>query len=163
MITTYRRRWIIAAIAAALVALLAAGFTVHAQGTGYAPQTREFTVVGAPVLVHEMQGTLDFLQADFAPGGMFDGKEVFSFMPSTLVVYQGDRVNLTLVNPANDDHTFTISDLNVDAPMPAQSTSTATFVATKAGIYTFICAEAEHSPYMWGQLIVLPDSAAARS
>ncbi|HEU5424148.1 MAG TPA: cupredoxin domain-containing protein [Nitrolancea sp.] len=164
MFTTRRRRWIAGAAAMlALVALITTGFTVTAKGSTYQPQTRDFTVVAVPTLVHEMQGTLDYLQKDFAPGGLLDGKEVYAFSPSTLVVYQGDSVNLTLVNPADDAHTFTISDLNVNAQMPGQSSSHASFVAGKAGIYTFVCAEDEHSPYMWGQLIVLPDSQAPKS
>jgi len=124
--------------------------------TTYQPQTRVFTVTSVPLAVHEMQDSMDFLKKDFAKGGLLDGKEVYGFYPSTLVVYAGDTVKLSLVNPQDDPHTFTIPDLGVNANMPAQSKTDATFVASKAGVYQFICAEPEHSPYMWGQMIVLP-------
>jgi len=158
------------AIALALIvvvmgAVIATGAGVLARGSSsssYTPQTRAYTITGVPVLVHEMQGTLDYLQKDFAPGGIFDGKEVYGFMPSTLTVYQGDTVNLTLVNPADDPHTFTISEFGVNAQMPGTSSTTTSFVASKAGIYTYTCDEAEHAPYMYGQLVVLPDPASAQ-
>ena len=40
-----------------------------------------------PLLVQEMQGTLPFLKQEFTHGRLLDGKEVFAFYPSTLVVY----------------------------------------------------------------------------
>lgn len=156
------------AIGLVVVVMLGAAITL---GTGvlagrasssYAPQTRAYTITAVPVLVHEMQGTLSYLQKDFAPGGILDGKEVYGFMPSTLTVYQGDTLNLTLVNPADDPHTFTISEFGVNAQMPGTSSTTTSFVASKAGIYTYTCEEAEHAPYMYGQLVVLPDPANAQ-
>jgi len=150
----------------AVVALISVGIGVgvtRASAATYRPQTRAFTVTAVPLLVQEMAGTLPYLQQDFAKGGLLDAKEVYGFYPSTLTVYQGDTLDLTLVNPANDPHTFTISALNVDVAMPSQSSVTAHFTVTQPGIYTFLCAEPGHIPYMWGQLIVLPDSAAAAS
>ena len=55
-------------------------------------------------------------------------------------------------------HIFTVTAVpQVVHEMQGQSVTKTSFVATKPGIYTFICDEAEHSPYMWGQLVVLPD------
>lgn len=107
-----------------------------------------------------MQGMFDFLKEDFAKGGMLDGKEVYGFSPTSITVYAGDTVDLTLVNPEDDTHTFTISDLNLNAEMKGQSTMKVSFVAGKPRIYQFVCADAEHAPYMWGQLVVLPASSA---
>lgn len=121
------------------------------------PQTRSFVITTMPIAVHEMQDSMDYLKKDFAPGGLLDGKEVYGFYPSTLVVYQGDTVDLSLVNPQDDSHTFTITDLGINVEMKGQSTTKTSFVASKPGIYTFVCAEAEHMPYMWGQLVVLPN------
>jgi hypothetical protein len=45
----------------------------------------------------------------------------------------------------------------------AQASASGTFVAAKVGPYNYICTIAEHSPYMWGQLVILPDSAAPQS
>ena len=163
-----RNRWLRVGLIGvlALVAVLGAGFGLASRTTAagsYRAQTRDFTVIGVPLLVHEQASMLDYLNADFAKGGLLDGKEVYGFLPSTLVVYQGDTVHLTLVNPADDDHTFTISELNLSVTMKGQSASPATFVASKVGVFSYVCAESEHMPFMWGQLIVLPDSAATAS
>ncbi len=131
-----------------------------ATHSAYQPQTRTFTITAVPLVVHEMQDSEDYLKADFAKGGLLDGKEVYGFYPSDLVVYQGDTVNLTLVNPEDDPHTFTIAPLNINVEMKGQSTAHASFVASQPGTYEFVCAEPEHAPYMWGQLVVLPDSLA---
>jgi plastocyanin len=128
--------------------------------TAYQPRTRSFVLTTMPIAVHEMQASMDYLQKDFAAGGILDGKEVYGFYPSTLVVYQGDTVDLTLVNPQDDPHTFTIADLGVNVEMKGQSTTRASFVARTPGIYQFVCAESEHAPYMWGELVVLPDQVA---
>jgi len=155
----------LALVVVMLGAAIAAGAGVLARSastSSYTPQTRTYTITAVPVLVHEMQSTLPYLQKDFAPGGVLDGKEVYGFMPSTLTVYQGDTLNLTLVNPADDPHTFTISEFGVNAQMPGTSSTTTSFVASKAGIYTYVCEEAEHVPFMYGQLVVLPDPATAQ-
>jgi plastocyanin len=129
---------------------------------GYRPQTRDFVVTTVPLQIHEMQGMLPFLQKDFAKGGVLDGKEVYGFYPSTLAVYQGDKVHLTVVDPQDDAHTFTIhsSALSVNLSVQGQSSAGTTFVARTPGIYTFFCSVPEHTPYQWGELIVLPQSAA---
>ena len=160
-----RNTWLRVELIAVLVvvAVLGGGLALTVQAAGassYKGQTRDFTVVEVPLLVHEQASMLDYLNADFAKGGLLDGKEVYGFMPSTLVVYQGDTVNLTLVNPADDDHTFTISDLNLSVTIKGQTSTKATVKADTVGVYTYTCAEDEHMPYRWGQLLVLPASAA---
>ncbi len=131
----------------------------HPAPAPYSPQTREFTITAVPLAVHEQQDQLDYLKDDFAKGGLLDGKEVYGFSPSSITVYAGDTVNLSLVNPEDDAHTFTINGLNVNVEMKGQATTSVSFVASKPGIYQFVCAEAEHAPYMWGQIIVLPNPA----
>lgn len=129
--------------------------TLAQAPAAYAPQSRTFMVAAVPLQVHEMQGNMNYLTADFATGGVLDGKEVYGFYPSTLTIYAGDTVNLDLVNPADDSHTFTISDLNLNVEMKGKAATQTLFVASKPGVYQFVCAEAEHAPYMWGQLVVL--------
>ncbi len=152
-------------IVAVAVVVLALGIPtlnrVSASGPQYAPLTRNLTVTAVPLAVHEMQGSLAYLKDDFARGGIMDGKEVYGFYPSTITVYKGDTVNLTLVNPADDDHSFTVSGMGVDVTMKGKTSTQATFVARQTGIFNFYCNEAEHAPYMWGQIVVLPDSQAA--
>jgi len=130
------------------------------QAPSYTPQTHEFTVSIVPLVVHEQQSFADYLAKDFAPGGVLDGKEIYGYSPSTLVVYEGDTVNITWVNPTDDTHINVIPDFQVNVSQDGESTAHSSFVANKVGTFTFVCAEAEHSPYMWGQLVVLPDSAA---
>jgi len=135
--------------------------TASADATHYTPQGRDFSIAAVPLLVHEQASQYDFLKKAFASKGLLDGKEVWGFSQSSLVVYQWDAVDVTLVNPGNDPHTFTITELNVNVPMPAQTQTSAKFVAMKVGTFKFFCAEAEHSPYMAGTITVLPDSAAS--
>jgi len=123
------------------------------------PQTHNFTVTAVPFLVHEMKGMLQYLNEDFSSNGILNGKEVYGFYPSHLVVYEGDTVNLTLVNPEDDEHTFTIRELEINYIMKGKSLGKISFVASKAGTFSYACEEEEHMPYMWGQLVVLPRSA----
>lgn len=147
--------------AGALVASACAGTKAAAQNKpapSYAAQTREFTISIVPLVTHEQQSYADYLQKDFAPGGVLDGKEIYGYNPSTFTVYQGDTVNITWVNPTDDTHINVIPDFAVNVSQDGESTAHSTFVANKVGTFTFLCAEAEHSPYMAGQIVVLPDS-----
>ena len=123
----------------------------------YVPQVRAVTVTTVPLLVKEQQGVLPFLKEDFARGGVLEGKEVYAFSPSTITVVQGDTIHFTFINPEDDVHSFVLPDLAVS--LPAQKVTTATYVATHAGIFPFVCAIQAHLPMMSGQLVVL--SAAA--
>jgi plastocyanin len=120
----------------------------------YTPQTRNVTITTVPLLVKEQQAVLPFLKEDFAKGGVLDGKEVYAFSPSTVTVVEGDTVHFTLINPEDDAHSFVLPDLAV--PLPGQTTQTATYVATRAGVFPFVCAIQAHLPMMSGQLVVLP-------
>ena len=119
----------------------------------YVPHVRTITVTTVPLLVKEQQGVLPFLKEDFAKGGVLDGKEVYAFSPSTITVVQGDTIRFTFINPEDDVHSFVLPDLAVS--LPAQKATTATYVATRAGIFPFVCAIQAHLPMMSGQLVVL--------
>lgn len=67
---------------------------------------------------------------------------------------EGDTIHFTFINPEDDVHSFALPDLAV--PLPGQRTTTATYVARRAGIYPFVCAIQAHLPMMSGQLVVLP-------
>ncbi|GLV53356.1 hypothetical protein KDH_02110 [Dictyobacter sp. S3.2.2.5] len=129
----------------------------------YTPHTRAFTLITIPLLVKESATTFDFLHKDFAKGGVLGGKEVYTFSPDHITVYQGDKVDLTIVNPEDDNHTFTLRDFGVDLALAPQATTKVSFVASKVGSFTFYCNMASHMPFMSGQLIVLRDSSAASS
>jgi plastocyanin len=119
----------------------------------YHPTVRAFTVTTVPLLSRELAGTYPFLKQDFAKGGMLDGKEVYAFVPSTLVAYAGDTLEITLVNPEDDAHTFVLPDFA--AAIPGQSTKTVRDVAGAPGIYPFRCNLTAHAPMMSGELVVL--------
>lgn len=123
----------------------------------YTPVARAITMTTVPLLVREEQRVLPFLTADFAKGGVLDGKEVYAFSPSTVTVEQGDTIHFVFVNPEDDVHSFVLPDFSV--ALPPQKTTTATYVARHAGIYTFTCSIPAHAPMMWGQLVVLSPSA----
>jgi plastocyanin len=119
----------------------------------YVPRVREITVTTVPLLVKEQQGVFPFLAKDFGKGGVLDGKEVYAFSPSTIVVVEGDTIHFTFINPEDDDHSFVLPDLAV--PLPPQETTRVTYIAKLRGIYPFLCAIQKHLPMMSGQLIVL--------
>ncbi len=138
-----------------VVAMLAGCAAAPAR---YAPQIRELTLLTVPLLSKELESTYPFLREDFAPGGVLDGKEVYAFVPSSLTVVEGDTISFTFLNPEDDAHDFVLPGLSV--PIPGQSVTHATYVARRAGLFTFVCSVPGHLPAMWGQLVVLPASVA---
>jgi plastocyanin len=147
-------------VVAALVVAAVIGIPriTGAAAPGYTPQVRDFTVTTVPLVVHEMQGVEPFLKADFAQGGVLYKHEIYGYYPSTLSVYQGDTVRITIVNVEDDPHITVFPGLAAEAIMTkGRSTAHISFVAKKAGVYTFRCIEPEHEPYMYGQIVVLPD------
>ena len=127
----------------------------------YVPRTRHITITTVPLLVKEQRAALPFLKEDFAKGGVLDGKEVYAFSPATITVVEGDTVQLTLINPEDDDHSFVLPDFVI--PMPPQKAIDTSYVARRAGIYPILCAVQSHLPMMSGQLIVLSPAAVATS
>jgi hypothetical protein len=128
----------------------------------YTPVARTITITTVPLLVKEQQIVFPFLKRDFAPGGVLDGKEVYAFSPSTVTVFEGDTIHFVFINPEDDVHSFVLPDFSV--ALPPQKTTTATYVAKRAGIFAFTCSIPTHLPMMWGELVVLPAvSAPSRS
>jgi plastocyanin len=151
---------IVAAIALALGSLPYASVSAQAS---YVPQTRQMFISTVPLVTHEQQQYLPGLKGVFGSTGVLNKTEVYGFNPDTIVVYQGDRIRLTVINAQPDDsHTFTIdAPYSINIGLKANSTGTATFVATHVGVYNFYCAIPGHVPWMHGTLLVLPDSVAA--
>lgn len=134
--------------------LVAAGIPACHTASPYRPRVRAFTITAVPLLTKELARTYPFLTQDFARGGVLDGKEVYGFVPSTLVVYAGDTLDLTFYNPEDDAHTFVLPDFAM--ALPGQTTRTARYVAHEAGIFTYRCNIPRHAPMMTGELVVLP-------
>ena len=144
---------------ALLASLAAAGCRAAPAPPAYAPRTRAVTVTTVPLLVKEQQAVFPFLISAFAKGGVLDGKEVYAFSPSTITAVEGDTVQLTLINPEDDEHSFVLPDLAV--ALHPGTISHATYVARKAGVYPIVCAVQAHLPMMSGQLVVLAPNAVA--
>jgi len=118
-----------------------------------APQSRDITITTVPLLSHELETIYPFLKPDFGPGGVLEGKEVYAFSPSTIVVMVGDTLHLSFVNPEDDQHSFVLPDLYVAlSPMSRHDT---TYVARRHGIFVFSCSVPSHVPMMRGELVVL--------
>lgn len=131
-------------------------------GPGTSPKVQKIRIeLGEGEIIQEVQGK-DELTGEY-----------HRWEPDTLVVRKGDRVELTVVNPRKNAHSFTISAYNVDtSPIPgrnlqpdvAKRTVTLNFVADKAGVFKYECgikfdeAKKECDPdhaRMVGYLIVL--------
>ena len=137
-----------------VAAMACTGAAPASTTTVYRPRSRELTVTTVPLLVNEQTKLFPFLAPAFAKGGVLDGKEVYAFSPSTLTVIEGDTLKLTLINPEDDVHSFVLPDFAVS--LPGGKTTTATYVAKRAGVYPILCAVQSHLPMMSGQLVVLP-------
>lgn len=125
----------------------------------YVPRTRTLTVTAVPLLTKELRAVYPFLAKDFGTHGVLQDKEVYAFVPSTLTVVEGDTIAFEFLNPEDDVHSFVLPDFAV--LLPPQSITAATYVARRAGLYTFTCSVATHLPSMWGQLVVLSPAAFA--
>ena len=119
-------------------------------------QGRHLVITMVPVLTHEFQTFLPYLTKAFAKGGLLDGKEVFCFLPGHVSAYGGEAITFDIYNPADDPHTMTFLSLGKTVDVPGAGKASLTLPALNAGIYDFACLEAEHEPFMWGQLTVLP-------
>lgn len=82
---------------------------------------------------------------------LLDGTKIW--LPSTLIVHEGDEVELTLINKLEDPHGFQISSLGVEEVVQPKATTTVKFTATKAGLDPFLCHL--HPPHIGGQLLVV--------
>jgi len=143
------------AIAAMVLMAVACGAPTRGpHWGGYTPRARSITVTTVPLLVKEGQLVYPFLKAAFAKGGVLEGKEVYAFSPSTIVVVAGDTIHFTLINPEDDNHSFVLPDFAV--ALPGGKTIQATYVAKRAGIFTILCSVPTHLPMMSGELVVLP-------
>jgi len=152
------------AIGLAAAALLLGGCVGSAgdrPAAAYRPQLREVTLTTVPLLVHEQEKQFPFLAADFAKGGVLEGREAYAFVPGTITVIAGDTLHLTVINPEDDAHNLVLPGLSL--ALPGQRTTRATYVARTPGIFAFTCNIPAHLPMMWGQLVVLsPQAVGAR-
>jgi len=117
----------------ALVGLVLGGASlamVLSPTTQGAARVQRFRIImGEGEVIAEVQGE------DVVTG------EYHRWEPGTLVVHQGDRVILEIVNPRKNIHSFVLSAFNIDTGHlePRGGSATVEFTADKAGVFQFIC------------------------
>lgn len=80
----------------------------------------------------------------------------FKFVPDQFTVQEGDTVKLTFTNNGSFPHDFVIEALGVRTnKLDVGESQTVTFVADKAGTFTFVCSVGGHKDLgMMGTLVV---------
>ncbi len=83
--------------------------------------------------------------------------DVKFWLPSSIVVDQGDTVKLVLKNQVpgtENQHGFSIPGYNITEVVTRGTPKTITFVADKPGVFPYVCQL--HAAHVGGQLIVHP-------
>ena len=75
------------------------------------------------------------------------------WLPSSVIVQEGDEVELTLINKLDAPHGFYIKAFGIEEVVQPLATITVRFTASKAGVYNFTCQM--HPPHLGGQILVL--------
>ena len=82
---------------------------------------------------------------------VLDGTKIW--LPSSLMVHQGDEVELTLINKLDDPHGFKIADVGIEEVVQPKAQATVKFTASQPGAHSYICHI--HPPHIGGQILVL--------
>ncbi len=82
---------------------------------------------------------------------ILDGTKIW--LPSSLMVQQGDEVELTLINKLDEPHGFKIEDFGIEEVVQPKAQMTVKFTASKAGAHSYICQL--HPPHLGGNILVL--------
>ncbi|MFZ0660147.1 MAG: cupredoxin domain-containing protein [Candidatus Binataceae bacterium] len=120
--------------------------------------------VGAPHALAEDSATVAPAAADASQPGVQKftvvavqiGTTKF-WLPSTIIVHQGDKVVLTLKNDiagAEDRHGFSLPAYNITEVIKRGEPKTVSFVASREGTFPYLCQL--HAAHVGGQLIVEP-------
>jgi len=82
---------------------------------------------------------------------VLDGTKIW--LPSSLMVQQGDEVELTLINKLDDPHGFKIEDFEIEEVVQPKAQMTVKFTASQTGAHSYICQL--HPPHLGGNILVL--------
>jgi plastocyanin len=82
---------------------------------------------------------------------VLDGTKIW--LPSSLMVQQGDEVEITLINKLDDPHGFKIEDFGIEEVVQPKAQMTVKFTASQTGARSYICHI--HPPHIGGQILVL--------
>jgi FtsP/CotA-like multicopper oxidase with cupredoxin domain len=82
---------------------------------------------------------------------LLDGTKIW--LPSSVIVQQGDAVELTLINKLDEPHGFKIAAFGVEEVVQPKAQTVVKFTASQVGPQSYICHI--HPPHVGGQLLVL--------
>ena len=82
---------------------------------------------------------------------VLDGTKIW--LPSSLMVHQGEEVELTLINKLEDPHGFKIAEVGIEEVVQPKAQTTVTFTASQPGAHSYICHI--HPPHIGGQILAL--------
>jgi plastocyanin len=82
---------------------------------------------------------------------VLDGTKIW--LPSSLMVHQGEEVELTLINKLDDPHGFKIEDFGVEEVVQPKAQMIVKFTASQTGAHSYICHI--HPPHLGGNILVL--------
>ena len=84
---------------------------------------------------------------------LLDGTKIW--LPSSLMVQQGDEVELTLINKLEEPHGFKIEAFGVEEVVQPKAQMTVQFTASQPGVHSYLCHL--HPPHLGGQMLVLSE------
>lgn len=82
---------------------------------------------------------------------LMDGTKIW--LPSSLMVQEGDTVELTLLNKLDEPHGFKVAEFGIEEVVQPKAQTVVRFTATKSGLIPFVCQM--HPPHIGGQILVL--------
>ena len=82
---------------------------------------------------------------------VLDGTKIW--LPSSVMVQQGDEIELTLINKLDDPHGFKIEDFGIEEVVQPKAQMTVKFTASQTGAHSYICHL--HPPHLGGNILVL--------
>lgn len=149
---------------AAIAIWLLAGWAAACGTRGEPPPPAKRTVYMSAV---EFKGSTEVAQEPFPAarvegpgyvlkepqGGRWETSS-YRWEPGSIVVYQGDEVQLRIWGVHGDEHPSFIENYAPDFTVKRGQLTVLSFRADKAGIYRMVCKT--HEPSMEGQLVVLP-------
>jgi nitrosocyanin len=81
-----------------------------------------------------------------------NSEKVNVWLPATLTIHKGDKVNLTLKNSGTKDHGFAIDALHLQEIIPLDQSKEVTIEVTETGTFPYYCPL--HPGHVGGQLVV---------
>lgn len=75
------------------------------------------------------------------------------WLPSNVIVQEGDEVELTLINKLDEPHGFQIAAFGIEEVVQPKAQTTVKFTASQTGAQPYICQM--HPPHVGGQILVL--------